>query len=557
MNTNKKQIDMALGKEKAEIVLKNGFVIDVFNEDIFKADVAIAEGKIIGIGEYDGIKEIDCSGKYISPGFIDSHVHIESSKVIPNTFSLELLKRGVTTCIADPHEIANVLGIEGIKFMIENSKQAAIDIFFMMPSCVPATEFEDSGAVLRAEDLKIFKCYKEVLGLGEVMDVYSAINFKEDMIEKINTYSDKKIDGHCPLIDEKSLNAYMLLGVCTDHECFGIEEALDKIRKGMYVMIREGSAARNLKGLIGAINDKNFRRFLFCTDDKSILDIVKEGSIDYNIKKAIEYKVDPIKAITIATLNAAQCYGLKNKGAIAIGYDADIVILDNLYSIKINAVLRKGKINPEVKNFDSIDIKNSMNIDYITEDKLKIKYDAKNIDVIKVIKGSLITEKVKRNVVLKDGYIDSIEGEDILKIGVFERHKNTGKFSLGFIEGLGLKGCSIAQTIAHDSHNIIVVGDNDADITFAVNSLIDIGGGIVAVSRGRIIGKISLPVGGLMTTDSIDKVVYNLENLYASVKRFLIDKNIDVFLTLSFMALPVIPKFKITPRGLYDFENGF
>ncbi|SKA97764.1 Adenine deaminase [Caloramator quimbayensis] len=556
MNITKKNIDKSLSKEKAEIVLKNAFVIDVFNQDIFKADVAIDDGKIIGLGKYEGNYEIDCEGKYISPGFIDSHVHIESSKVIPKVFAAELLKRGVTTCIADPHEIANVLGIDGINFMIENSKDAVIDIFFMIPSCVPATDFEDSGAVLTSEDIKIFKDNPKVLGLGEVMDVPSVINCKEDMIRKINIFKDKVIDGHCPMAEEKTLNAYILSGVVTDHECSNAGEAIEKVRKGMYVMIREGSAAKNLDDIIAAVNDKNFTRFLFCTDDKSIIDIVNEGSIDYNIKKAIKHNINPITAITIATLNAAKCYNLKNKGAVAAGYDADIVILDDLNEIKINRVIRKGKLNFDIENNNSIEYKSSMNIDYISKDKFNVRCSKEYTEVIKAVKGSLITEKVKRKVILDNGYIKGVSGDDVLKIGVFERHKKTKKYSIGFIEGLSLKNCSIAQTISHDSHNIIVVGDNDSDMTLAVNRLIDIGGGIVVVSEGKVLEEISLPVAGLMTYENSEFVVEKLKRLYDCVKRYMKYKDMDIFLTLAFMALPVIPKLKITDRGLYDFEEG-
>ncbi|MCX7883492.1 MAG: adenine deaminase [Caloramator sp.] len=556
MNITKKQMDAALSKEKAELVLKNAFVIDVFNQDIFKADVAIDDGKIIGVGEYEGIYEIDCEGKYVSPGFIDSHVHIESSKVIPRVFAEELLKRGVTTCIADPHEIANVMGISGINFMIENSKDAVIDIFFMIPSCVPATDFEDSGAVLSSDDIKIFTDNPKVLGLGEVMDVSSVINYKEDMIRKIEIFKDKIIDGHCPMAEEKRLNAYILSGVITDHECSNADEAIEKVRKGMYVMIREGSAAKNLEDIIPAVNDKNFTRFLFCTDDKSIIDIINEGSIDYNIKKAIKNNINPIIAITIATLNAAKCYNLKNKGAVAAGYDADIVILDDLKEIKINRVIRKGEINFNIEKNNSIELKSSMNIDYITKDKFNVKYSREYINVIKAIKGSIITDKVKRKVILENGFVKAVLGDDVLKVGVFERHKNTKKYSIGFIEGLGLKNCSIAQTISHDSHNIIVLGDNDSDMAMAVNRLIDIGGGIAVVSEGKVLEEISLPIAGLMSYENSEFVVERLKSLYNCVYKYMKYKDMDIFLTLAFMALPVIPKLKITDRGLYDFEEG-
>lgn len=556
MERVRKKLDTSLGIIKADVVLKGGFILDVFTQSVYKRDIAIVDDEIVGIGDYEGEEEINCEGLYITPAFIDSHVHIESSKVIPEIFAGELIKKGVMTCIADPHEIANVLGEEGIEFMIENGRKSVIDIFYMIPSCVPAVEFEDNGAILKGENLERFKSYPDVLGLGEVMDVNAVIRFNDDMNRKLTVFNDKTIDGHCPKIDERSLNGYVLSGIKTDHECSTPEEAVEKIKRGMYVMIREGSAAKNLEQLLPAINEGNFHRFLFCTDDKSITDIIKEGSIDNNIRKAVKLGLDPVKAVTIAALNAAQCYNIKGKGAIAPGYKADLVILENLEDVVIKEVIRKGKLYKIDINLKCPNPKSSMNIDHINEEMLKLRGKSGKVNVIKVVKGSIVTDKVQRDVIVNNGVIDGIVSDDALKIAVFERHKKTGRFAVGYIEGLGIKNCSIAQTIAHDSHNIIAIGDNDKDIVEAVNRVIDIKGGIVAVSSGKILEEISLPIGGLMACIEPESIMKKFGRIYDEVKKYCIYDDMDIFITLSFMALPVIPEIKITSRGLYDYNKG-
>ncbi len=545
----KDYLELTNEKEKVDLVLKNGNVVNVFDGSIYNEDVAIVNDTIVGIGEYRGEREIDCTGLYISPAFIESHVHIESSKVIPEVFSQILLRKGVTTCIADPHEIANVLGEEGLEFMIENSKNSEIDIYFMLPSCVPAVETEDNGAILEAKDLEKFKKYSSVLGLGEVMNVPAVIKSKEDMKAKLEAFKEYPIDGHCPDINIKDLNKYILSGIKTDHECTKPEEALEKIKRGMYVMLREGSAARNLEKLLPAIKDNNFHRFLFCTDDKDINDLVKEGSVDYNVRLSIKLGLDPVKAITIASFNAANCYKLKNKGAIAPGYMADIIIFDSLNEMNIKKVIRKGK---EIENrpyiAPELNIKSSMNIDKIKEDVFKIEERGNRVNVIKLIKHSIITEKVERE-------LEKEQVSNLYKIGVFERHKRTGKYSIGFIEGLEIGDCTIAQTIAHDSHNIIVVGKSDKDMAMAVNRAIEIKGGIVVVSKAKVIEELSLPIAGLMTNENPSSLINKIDNMNNYINRENEEKS-DVFLTLGFMALSVIPELKITARGLYDFGGG-
>ncbi|MFA9397900.1 MAG: adenine deaminase [Clostridiaceae bacterium] len=543
-------------KRKVDLVLKNGNIINVFDGNIYKGDVAIEGDTIVGIGEYTGESEIDCSGLYISPAFIESHVHIESSKVIPEVFAKILLEKGVTTCIADPHEIANVLGQEGLEFMIENSKKADIDIYFMLPSCVPAVETEDNGAILKASDLIKFKIYDNVLGLGEVMDVPSVINSNIDMKAKLEAFKNNPIDGHCPDISIEDLNEYILNGIKTDHECSKPEEALEKIKRGMYVMLREGSAARNLSNLLPAVKDNNFHRFLFCTDDKDINDLVNEGSVDYNVRLSIKLGLDPVKAITMASYNAANCYDLKNKGAIAPGYMADIIIFDSLDEIKIKNIIRKGReIEKKPYKASNIELKSSMNIDKIEESLFKIEANGKKINAIKLIKNSIATEKIQIEIESDGKYIGEIKSKNLYEIGVLERHKKTGKCSIGFIEGFDIGDCTIAQTIAHDSHNIIVVGKNHKDMAMAVNRLIDIRGGIVLILNGQIIEELSLPIAGLMSSDDPINLIKKIDkmNSYINPEG---RKTSNVFLTLGFMALTVIPDLKITARGLYDFSNG-
>ncbi len=541
--------------EKCDLVLKNGKFINVFTEEIEEGDIGIIDDTIIGIGSYNGVKEIDCSSKIICPGFIDGHIHVESSMVTPESYGNVAFKNGVTTVVADPHEIANVLGTEGIAFMLDNSQKSLLDIYFMMPSCVPAVPFEENGAILSAEDLSKFIDKPEVIGLGEVMDVPSVINQVPSMINKLNAFKEKIIDGHAPEISYRNLNQYILSGIKTDHECSSKEEALEKIKLGMYVLIREGSAAKNLKNLILAVNDKNFRRFLFCTDDRHLEDLVEEGSINNAIRLSIQQGIDPIKAYIMGSYNGYTCYGIKNKGAIAPGYKADLVILNDLVKVDICKVIKSGKeIDNNKKPSYKLKSKNTMNIEKVKEEDFKIISNGSKVNVIGVNPGSLETKLLVKPSNAVDGYLDMNEYEDILKIGVFERHKNTNNYSLGYLSGLGIKNCAIAQSIAHDSHNIIVVGDNDGDMAKAVNKLIDIGGGITIVREGMLIDSLSLEIGGLMTNLPIDYVYNKLKNLNSIVKSYGLTPDMDAFITLSFMSLPVIPEVKLTSKGLFSYD---
>ncbi len=556
-------IDAARGNIKSDLVIKNIKIINVFSQEIEMGDIAIHKGKIVGIGEYDGEEEINGTGMYASPGLIDSHVHVESSMTTPPYFTRELFKKGITTVIADPHEIANVMGSEGIKFMINQLEQCVIDIYYMLPSCVPATPFEDSGALLMANDLREFRSHKNILGLGEVMDVPSVLSCKEDMIKKLKDFEEYIIDGHAPLLSGQDLNAYVVAGVKTDHECSNVEEALEKIKRGVYILIREGSAAKNLEELIPAVTALNFDRFLFCTDDKHADDIILEGSIDNLVRKAIALGLDPVMALTIASLNAAKAYNLNSVGAIAPGYKADLLLFNDINKLNVEYVIKNGSIghikDQKVNSFINMKktniYNNSMNIESISTEQLNVKAEGSTVNVIDVTQGSLITKHLTCSFKEKNGFVEKVYSPDVLKIAIFERHKRTCNYFVGYIKGLGIKNCAIAQTIAHDSHNIVVVGEKEEDMAIAVNTLIKVGGGIVITEEGNVVGTLELPIGGLMKESPVEEVAAELKLLRTILKKFNNKEDNDIFLTLSFMSLPVIPYIKITSRGLFNYNK--
>lgn len=558
----KNLISIAVGKKKADLVLKNCSIINVLTNEIIEGDIAIYNGKIAGIGNYTGEEEVDVEGKFVAPGFIDGHVHIESSMSSPSQFAKAIVPRGTTTIIADPHEIANVSGIDGIKYILDDSENIPLDLYIMLPSCVPATPFENSGANLKAEDLRELIDHERVLGLGELMNYPGVINGDEEVLDKILLAKGKKIDGHGPLISDGQLNAYIAAGISTEHECSTVKEMKNRLRLGMYVLIREGSAAKNLKELIKGVNKENLNRCLFCTDDKHPDDILSDGHINYNIKLAIEEGMNPIGAIKMATINGAECYGLKDRGAIVPGYIADLVVIDNLEDFNILKVFKKGKMvgedyKPlfEVSSTDTLKVENSVNIKKLTLKDLDIGLKSNSANVIKLFSHSLFTEKVEREVEVKGGKF--IFGkEDILKVAVVERHNGTGNIGLGLVENFGLKGGAIASTIAHDSHNIIAIGDSDEDILKAIEEIEKIGGGITIVSNKKVLKSLRLPIAGLMSEDSLEKINDKFkEMLSIAYKELGINSEIDPFMTLSFIALPVIPELKITDMGLFDVSK--
>lgn len=552
----------AKGEEKAELVLKNAFVINVFTKEIIKQDVAIDNGKIVGLGNYQGITEIDMEGKYLSPGFIDSHVHIESSMSTPSQFARAVMPRGVTSVVTDPHEIANVKGLDGIRYMIDEAKNSPLDAYFVFPSCVPATPFENSGAILDAKSMVGVIDGKEIIGLGEMMDFPGVINANDGILDKLLIGRETIIDGHGPLIENKELNAYVAAGIKTEHECSTREEMIERLRLGMYILIREGSATRDLSKLIGVVNKDNLSRILFCTDDKHPEDLLKEGSIDFNIKKAIKLGLDPIDAYTIASLNPSICYNLKDKGAIAPGFDADIVVLDNLEEVSVVEVYKKGKLIAKDYSplFNSIPylpeyMRNSVSIKDFHIEKLKIPMTTNIAKVIRVIPDSIVTDELSREINVENGYF-KYSDNDILKLVVVERHKKTGNVGIGLIENMNFKNGAIGSTIQHDSHNIIVAGDNDEDIMLVIEELVNIGGGIAIANGGKILQSLSLEVGGILTTRPIEETNKLLKEMMDISYNILgVNKDIDPFMTLSFMGLPVIPKLKLTDMGLFDVSN--
>lgn len=550
---------VARGLEKAELVLKNCNIIDVFNRRIEKNDIAVNEGIIVGIGKYEGVKEIDCTNQFVSPGFIDGHVHIESSMLTPSEFSKIIIPKGTTRIIADPHEIANVLGVKGIGYMYKSSQVTPLKVHIMIPSCVPATQFENSGATISNLDIYSLKDREGILGLGEVMDYPSVINAEKNMMRKLSAMQDKVIDGHAPLVTGKDLNAYLLNHIQTDHECTNKEELEEKVSRGVYVHLREGSVTRNVKVLSKAITKHNSHRLLLCTDDKHSMDIVEEGHINYNINILINEGIDPITAIQMATINIATCYQLKQVGAIAPGYVADLVIFDDIGQIEPTKVIidgevvyRDNEITFETKKYEDEKVKNTVRFNPSDLD-FNLHLNSQNVKVMQLIPNNVTTNKVMREVIVKDGIYQNNPEQDILKIAVVERHHYTKNIGLGLIEGYGLKDGAVAMTVAHDSHNMIVVGDNDEDMLLAAKTLHEIQGGFSLVSNGCVIDKLQLEISGIMTNQDYETVKDKLILLEKEAHKLGVNKDVDdVFLSLAFMSLPVIPELKLTDLGLFD-----
>ncbi|AGK98838.1 adenine deaminase [Clostridium pasteurianum] len=556
----RQRINMAMKREKSDLVIKNANIVNVFTKEIIKGDIAICKDQIVGIGDYSGTREIDVNGKYVCPGLIDSHMHIESTMVTPPEFARTIIPHGTTTLIADPHEIANVCGINGINFMLNQSKELPLNVYYMMPSSVPSTSFENNGADLTAELIEPFLSNDKILGLGEVMDYPAVTSGNEKMLKKIDLFDNKIIDGHSPNLTGDALNAYKTAGIMTDHECSTIEEALERIRLGMYVQIREGSAARNLKNLVEGLikNHMGFDRCVFCTDDKHLEDIRQNGHISYNIKKAIKYGVSQIDAICMATINAAQCYKLKRLGAVAPGYSADILILNSLEDFNIDKVLYRGKMIYEHKkictkihlSIDDNNVLNTVRVRDISDEDLKIKLVSNVATVIKIKDNELITKKENKKVTVENGAF--IADENFSKIAVIERHKATKNIGLGIVSNFNIRNGAIASTVAHDSHNLIVIGDNDDDMITAVEEIKKVNGGYTVVSRGEVKGTLPLPIAGLMSDKNAEYVEKTLSKMIEEALKLGINKNIDPFITLSFLALPVIPEIRITDKGLFD-----
>ena len=550
-------IDVAAGRAPADLVLKNATYVNVFSNELCHGDIAVAEGLIVGMGEYHGKVEVDVSGKLVLPGFIDAHIHLESSLVSPTEFAKAVLPHGTTTVITDPHEIANVMGTDGIEYMLQDTEDLPVDVRFMLPSCVPATPLDESGANLDYRAIDSFYDHPRVQGLAEMMNYVGVVNGDGQVVEKIvaSQAHHKKIDGHAPGLSGKDLNAYIAAGVYSDHECSDMEDAMNKLRLGQYIMIREGTAARNLEALMPLLTSQYVDRCMFCTDDKHPNDLLEKGHIDYIVKKAISLGADPIVAVKAACHNAARYFLLNNRGAIAPGYLGDFVIIDDFQHFEIEMVYKRGVLmyDGQLRDFPAPEIDpylvkrahDTFHVAHLTAEDFS---DGRPHAVIGMIPGEIVTQDA--------GYADHADPEqDILKIAVIERHKNTHHIGLGYIKGYGLKRGAVATSISHDSHNIIVVGATDEDMAAAANRIVENRGGITVMENGQVLGEVTLSIAGIMSDDSLVMVNSALEDAKDEAFGLGVSRGIDPFMTLSFMALPVIPSLRITTRGVFDVSS--
>lgn len=560
----KRLIDVAAGREPADLVLKNANVIDVYQAEMISGDLAIVDGKIAGInGEYQGKETIDLKGKIVAPGFIDPHIHVESSYVTPEEFSRLLVPHGTTTVLADPHEIVNVLGLSGLDYMIEAAKETALDIRYMMPSCVPATNMENAGAVIEAANMISSFEKKQVDGLAEFMNFPGVIHAQDEVLDKLLAAKERglRIDGHSPMVFNEELNAYAAAGIANDHECSTVEELKDRIARGMYVFLREGSVTQNLRTLLNGVTDNNYQRCVLSADDLQAKTILEKGHLDNSIRICIEEGVSPLRAIQMATINAAQCCQLTDRGAIAPGLRADLVIFSDLAQPEIEAtyiegelVAEKGTYLPTVKRISTEKVQSSVHIDKFQKEQLKLNLTSDKARAIEVIPQEALTNEAIVSVKRDDqGQFVFDPKQDVTKIAVIERHHNTGNVFVGLLKGYGVKKGAIGLSIAHDSHNLIVTGTNDEDMAVAVQALKEQEGGVVLIESGKIIGNMALPIAGLMSDLTGEEVAQQEAEINRLAHEVLgVSNNVDPIMTLGFMSLAVIPNLKITDIGLVD-----
>ena len=563
----KRLIDVAAGREPADLVLKNANVIDVYQAEMISGDLAIIDGKIAGInGEYHGKETIDLKGKIVAPGFIDPHIHVESSYVTPEEFGRLLVPHGTTTVLADPHEIVNVLGLSGLDYMIEAAKETALDIRYMMPSCVPATNMENAGAVIEAADMISSFEKNQVDGLAEFMNFPGVIHAQDEVLDKLLAAKERglRIDGHSPMVFNEELNAYAAAGIANDHECSTVEELKDRIARGMYVFLREGSVTQNLRTLLNGVTDNNYQRCVLSADDLQAKTILEKGHLDNSIRICIEEGVSPLRAIQMATINAAQCCQLTDRGAIAPGLRADLVIFSDLAQPEIEATYIKGKLVaekgtylPTVKRISTEKVQSSVHIDKFRKEQLKLNLTSDKARAIEVIPQEALTNEAIVSVKRDDqGQFVFDPKQDITKIAVIERHHNTGNAFVGLLKGYGVKKGAIGLSIAHDSHNLIVTGTNDEDMAAAVQALKEQEGGVVLIESGKIIGNMALPIAGLMSDLTGEEVAQQEAEINQLAHEVLgVSNNVDPIMTLGFMSLAVIPNLKITDIGLVDVKK--
>ena len=559
----KKLIDTAAGRVPADLVIKNCKIVNVFSGKIQEGDIAFSGNQIAGIGEYEGVKVIDAEGRYAAPGFIDSHIHIESSYVSPEEIGRLLVPHGGTTIMADPHEIVNVCGIAGLDYMMKAAENTVLDVKYELPSCVPATPFEHSGAVIDAEAMKEPITREGIAGLGEFMNFPGVINAADSDLDKIIVAKQegKFIDGHGPGITGKELNAYAAARIAADHECSTVEEMSDRLERGMYILLRQGSACHNLRTLLKGVTAENSRRCLLCSYDRQPKTILHEGHLDNHLRICVEEGLDPVTAIRMATLNAAECFDLKDRGAIAPGYRGDVVLLDDLKDFHVNRVFvegalvaEEGKYLPEIKKCDISSVKGSVIVKDFSKEKFKMNLKSNKVNVIKILPGGVVTAKDTAEIELDaNGEFVRNPEVDLVKVAVVERHQGTGNVACGFLKGYGIKEGAVALSVAHDSHNIIVVGVNDEEMEFAVNSLVEQEGGIVLVKEGKVIESMPMPIAGLMSDQSGEWVDQKLTDIHEKAYEELgICGDVEPVMTLCFMSLAVIPEIKLTDMGLFD-----
>lgn len=555
------RIQTALGERLPALVLKGGTVVNVFTGELVPGDVAIDGGRIVGVGDYDGAVQVDVRGRYIAPGFLNAHCHVESSMVLPGAYCREELRHGVTTLITDPHEIANVAGAEGIAYMLAATEDLPVRYYVQVPSCVPATPFEHAGAVLEAADLLPFRDHPRVLGLGEMMNYPGVAGCDPAVLDKLEAFTGKTLDGHAPSITGRGLQAYAAAGISTDHESVTWAEAKEKLRAGIAVLVREGSASRNLTDLLtGALADgTDTRNLAFCTDDKHLADLRREGSIRHNAARAVALGMDPVTAIQLATLNAARIYGLRDLGAVAPGYRADLVVLDNLNAMSVVQVYQDGVLR--VDRGQVLDwpaeapvpaaLLDSVHLPPLTAAGLALP-ERESYPVAELVPGQIVTRRVDLSPAqVRDGLTDGT----LRKLVVVERHHASGHLGVGLLRGYGLTRGAVGTTVAHDSHNLILVGDNDSDLLLAARTLQEVHGGYCLVRDGQVEGVLPLAAAGLMSTAPTEEFLPALEAMLAKARAMGVAEGVDPFTTLSFLALPVIPSLRVTDLGVFDVEQ--
>ncbi len=551
-------IQVARGEVEADLLLKNARVVNVFSGNIHKADVAIHRTRIVGLGDYRAREVIDLQGQYLCPGFIDGHVHIESSMLPVSEFARVVVPQGTTSIVSDPHEISNVLGLDGIRYILESSKYNPLSVYIMLPSCVPATEMETAGSKLTAEDLAAMWRSDWVLGLGEVMN-YPGVIFRDwEVLNKIKVAGDRPIDGHAPGLSGRDLCAYVAAGIRSDHEATTAEEAREKLQLGMHIMIREGTTARDLEALLPVVTPSNSSRCMFVSDDRHLPDLLNEGHMNFVIRKAIHLGLDPMTAIQMATINPARYFGLRDKGAVGPGMRADVVVLDDLDELNVQMVIRGGQVVakggqllPLTDKPRDVPLRSSMNINWERAGNLQLPVAGTKVKVIGLIPDQILTESLLEDAKVEGGFAVADVARDILKMAVIERHLASGNVGLGFVKGFGLKRGALGSSVAHDSHNLVLLGTNDEDMLIAARRIERMRGGLAVVADGRVVASLPLSIAGLMSERPYEEVSENLQSLLDAAHDLGSELH-DPFMTLSFLALPVIPSLKLTDRGLVD-----